>query len=196
MKVPTLTYKEFVESKKNSGLIIKEDAEDFYEDEDEEINSETGQIIKDSEVGLVQFRQISTSGDISCGITLLGANIICWGTSSQFRGNFLPRQMQGPFKQVSAGDWGVCAITADPQEIMAEDHELNVDHSIDASKPDQLKCWGFPSFTLDPHRFEAWDQISVGSTYACGVSMESEIDCFGAHVPMQALSQFKDLIIA
>lgn len=192
--IPTLTYKEFLDSKQNAGLVVKENPDDIYEDEEEEVGGASN---RDSEVGLVQFRQISVSSHFSCGITLLGANILCWGSMPHIRSMQIPRQIKGPFKQVSAGECGVCGITADPREIFAEDVDLNVkDNSSEAASPDQLMCWGNIAFLMKPERFEAWDQIAVGSFGACGVSMESEVDCFGSHLPSSALQQFKDLIVA
>jgi hypothetical protein len=190
---PTLTKKEYLDSKANFGWYVKdeEDEEDEYneeEDENKPINE------SDNEVSFIQFRQIAVGEGLSCGITLLGAHLRCWGIASQFRKMKLSPITQGPYRQVSVGGFGVCAITGseeemnqgssvknnqDEREEEEEDTLLKVS-SLPAEIPsDSLQCWGIVNMFLNKEKFEAWDQISIGNTVACGVSMDSELECSG-----------------
>ena len=78
----------------------------------------------------LQFKQISVGEGISCGLTLaLGSGVtdsngatykdgdmVCWG-NNKGHSNLAPHT-QGPYKQVSVGPLGVCALfAADAQNI-------------------------------------------------------------------------------
>ncbi len=162
----------------------------------------SGDSSRDHEVSLVQFRQISVNEEMSCGITLLGANVLCWGPSLHFRRGTMPRQVKGPFRQLSVGDHGFCAITADYEEIFGgESQDGEGETQTDAGdgeerrEPDQLVCYGMVAMTVDPKRFEAWDQISLDSQ-VCGVSMESELECWSHTLLPQHKTVHRDIVIA
>ena len=170
-------------------------ADGTSEEEDFENPSVSAQSESASEpVGKVQFKQISVGPELSCGITLHGQHLRCWGRSAFFEPPIsMPRDVQGPFKQVSAGGRGICAIYAtqeDADEIGAADR--SPDYVADG-----LTCWGVASWIVKPKAFNGWDQISVGSTTVCGVSMESDMECFGADAIPPHMNQYhRQLIIA
>jgi hypothetical protein len=123
-------------------------------------------------VDKLQFRQISVGEGQSCGITLLGTHLMCWGDKSH-----KPFQVAGPFRQVSVGRLGVCAISA------RKNDELTQTGGVDEA--DHIQCWGFARMIVDLSGLEQvqWDQISVGDTTACAVSMDSELKCWGNTLP-------------
>lgn len=184
---PKITYKEFLQSKENAGWLIRPEP-DEYEDDGEEAPKLSPH---ESEVSYVQFRQISVGESISCGVTLLGSHLLCWGDPVDFFVHKdLPRQQKGPYRQVSVGSAGVCAIRADIEEDLANE-EFAVEVP-DGHLPDRLECWGPAKSIINQYKFDAWDQVSVGSNYVCGVSMDSEVEC-GGYIPGD---EHKNIIIA
>jgi hypothetical protein len=186
---PKITYKEYLQSKDNSGWLIRTE-KDEYEDEAEESLTED-----ENQVSYVQFRQIAVGESFSCGITLLGSHLYCWGDHRDFyyQPN-IPKQVKGPFRQVSVGSSGVCAIRAEAEDEGTTESELEVDSvgATEAHIPDTLQCWGRAKSIINHSHFDAWDQVSVGSSYVCGVSMDSQIEC-GGYIPG---NDHKDIIIA
>jgi hypothetical protein len=55
----------------------------------------------------VQFKQISVGSEFSCGITFAD-DLQCWGRKLHYGG--ISHKVQGPFKQISVGGAGVCAL--------------------------------------------------------------------------------------
>ena len=158
----------------------------------------------------VQFKQISVSGAYSCGITLKG-DLYCWGVARTYGLKETLRQ-EGPFKTVSVGEAGVCAIHADADEDAAdEDTEGKVKtegqdeedgkeiqmREVRAT-PNSLKCWGGTAVRLlgnhirDVGEFD-WDQVRVRTGSICGVTMRSEVKCMGS---MDSIEIPEDLIVA
>ncbi len=195
LEPPKITYAEYLESKKNSGWIVRPDTEDEYADEDESASSND---LKNLQTSSVQFRQISVGFGYNCGITLLGAHLQCWGDAPIIWVQKIPKKVQGPFRQVSVGGMGVCVIKADPNEMTPTSTEDEEGESQVGTvtpkehKPDSLECWGPGKGHLNLNRFEAWDQISLGSNFICGVSMDSEVECGG----LRPFMDHKDIIIA
>lgn len=171
-------------SKANSGWLVREESEGY---EEEETTSETSPA--DTDTSYLQFRQIAVSESISCGITLIGSHLICWGNARNFYNTDIPRQVRGPFRQVSVGASGVCAIRGEKSEDSEQDNDANQDSE---NAPDTLHCWGYAKHLINSKYFSAWDQVSVGCTYICGVSMDSEVECGSFH-PM---NDHRDIIIA
>ena len=67
----------------------------------------------------VQFRQLSVSDGISCGISLIGSHLRCWGTRIEEQNrkkraletpNHIPMYVQGPFRQVKMCFIFICNI--------------------------------------------------------------------------------------
>lgn len=143
----------------------------------------------------VQFRQISVSDGVSCGITLLGAHIRCWGRESSV-GSRWPSIARGPFRQVSVGHLGVCAITASEDDLSSEESILQVKVDDANHSPDSLECWGTVKSFLKKDTFASWDQVKVGSVSACGVSMNSELECAGPVRDRSNRPFFKKLVVA
>jgi len=199
---PTISYAEYQDSKSTFGWIIKKEV-DEYEGEDEENEQSLvteGELSNDGtieQVSTVQFRQISVALDISCGITLLGAHLQCWGNDILFKRKGFPARVQGPFRQVSVGELGVCAIVAEPDEISGDEDILRVNSSLNNTMvPDTLLCWGMAARQFNTQKFSAWDQVKVGSTLICGVSMNSELECVGSHLPANMHHIHQSLTIA
>lgn len=116
-----------------------------------------------------KFRQIAVGQFYSCAITLSN-DLHCWGEHKQIK-KFLPRYEKGPFKQVSTGDLGMCAIYEDG------------DADSMPVPPNSMKCWGLAAIHIGPSEREMeWDQIAIGSGGICGVSMDSELKCWGRSV--------------
>eukprot|EP01031_Cornospumella_fuschlensis_P034164 gene34164-41355_t len=223
---PLVTREEFEASRQQHGWIVKE--EDGYEDEEEPGSAQ--------DVSKVQFRQVSVADSISCGVSLLGSHIYCWGASSLLKQG-VPRQLRGPFRQVSVGNLGMCAITADHHEsekFIGEDEAQakkvkneNEDKAQDlyedevekdegpkaadsvatnkqtsSSSPaaahaaDEVVCFSHIKNLFDAKRFEAWDQVTLGPQGACGVSVYSDLVCFGPHYPKEMHRLIQDIIVA
>jgi hypothetical protein len=162
---------------------------------DGEVDSEGGIKRQSHEVNLVQFRQISVNEEMSCGLTLIGAHILCWGGSMHFRRGTMPRHVKGPFRQLSVGNHGFCAITADPEEEGEEGEGESSSTGETQVVADQLQCWGSVRASIDPKRFEAWDQIKV-DPIICGVSMESELECWGSPFFPPYNTMHREIVIA
>eukprot|EP01033_Poteriospumella_lacustris_P018804 gene18804-13554_t len=173
---PTISWKDFKESQESFGWVDQAPVdEDDYADYDGETP-----IVSDDDLRLskMQFRQISVTNDMSCGITLIGAHLRCWGSKRLHRRGRWPVSAKGPYRQVSAGGLGVCAIVGSADDLSGEEDYLQVEAPEQGRAPDSLECWGGAS-AVNPKYFEAWDQIAVGVTYACGVSMDSQLHCGG-----------------
>lgn len=220
---PVITHTEYQESLKTNGnnLLLKQRTagEELIEDEEisfsrkakraagggpaEDINADDFV----EAISKMQFRQISVGDGVSCGITLIGNHLRCWGRAD---GRTYPRYVMGPFRQVAAGDMGLCVVAGEVEEGM--EHPTVTEERLRAMeeeewarqavtdkkalikrqvarrqareinrKPDTLTCWGgiHGSIEFDPNRFEAWDTITLGSGIFCGVSMDSELHCSG-----------------
>lgn len=183
----------------------------------------------------IQLRQISVGERFSCGITLLGSHLRCWGDtrkdhSSLERGlGQLPIYSPGPFRQVSVGPQGVCAIAGElehleEQRIRRESgfpelgegdpvphtditavtgiskrvqNQQRQQHKQHINLPvDSLACWGSAKDLVRPEPEDSWDQIYVGSSTICGVTMESELRCWGANVPHHLRDHHKSFVVA
>lgn len=230
--VPMVSYKDFLDG---NHLPIELQVVD---DEDE-----GDMLMGDDATAKVQFRQLSVSDGVSCGISLIGSHLRCWGSlldqkekkekSGRIRNEVsaLPRFVEGPFRQISVGGAGLCAIfgdlSIDQQEGVHEpltvpsnrisrtatsDSDntqiaggITVDSASEqgSSSPstannaaDSLRCWGTAFRRVNSTFFEAWDQISVSATGACGVSMNSEIECFGLIVPTEVQDKHRQFLAA
>lgn len=155
--------------------------EDEEEDEELEFTAEGQARKKNSDTDVLQFKQISVGEQLSCGITLEGSHIQCWG-NKKFRGGGVAHFQPGPFRQVSVGAMGICGIYA---ENNLEDR---------SKEADTLFCWG----TKDPIHItnfeEKWDQVKVSSSAFCGVTMDSALHCYGGHTNLNNIP--KDIQIA
>eukprot|EP00968_Pinguiococcus_pyrenoidosus_P013534 scaffold1227_cov256-Pinguiococcus_pyrenoidosus.AAC.2 len=127
----------------------------------------------------VLFKQVSASSSWnSCGLTLDG-DVRCWGSITASRGEVDDRE--GDFQQVSSGRLHNCAIRTG-------------NHSLD--------CWGYLSGHIHMEnqahtvRTARWDQLSLGSSFACGVTMESEVLCWGSTSSMGETDVPESLIAA
>ena len=99
----------------------------------------------------------------------------------------------------------MCAITVSkkPEE---EDVALQDVSTMSIDDPsvgergagDELKCWGGAKLKVNATAFDAWDQVSVGAVSICGVSMESDLICFGAKgiMPPEVHDYYKYIIVA
>ncbi len=198
---PEITYQEYLASKDKFAWIIKEDNifveenNELLAEEDVEFSGEYPDKYLPTDKSFVQFRQLSVGRTLACGITLFGGHLLCWGT--KYNTKFLLSKAIGPFRQVSVGDLGVCAITGDPVEfgLGEQDEKDGADAEGEAEQqqekevkealppPDQVVCWGSAKGYIDPKAYDAWDQVTVGCNQVCGVSMDSELVCTGHTVP-------------
>lgn len=106
---------------------------------------------------------------------------------------------KGPYKQISVGRKGICALTGDGDDEDAASQSSPDTTTTNAinnkskeektiiKSSDMLECWGGIALALvqENHLNESkqWDQISVGHTSICGVTMDSEMICFGEGIP-------------
>ena len=70
---PTTTYRDFLDG---NHIPI----EMRVVGDEEEAEGDPDLLAQDSMTAKVQFRQLSVSDGISCGISLIGSHIRCWGT--------------------------------------------------------------------------------------------------------------------
>lgn len=145
------------------------------EDEDEEADisgsaSSSGQNTKVESIEKMKFRQISVGEHYSCGITLDGNHLRCWGENNLKLKKY-PRYVEGPFKQVSLGNNGICVLTAAAETVTVETESNFIPHA--------LRCWGMVTLFIPLPDEREWDQISVGHSVICGVTMDSEVHCWG-----------------
>lgn len=195
---PAISYRQYLAAVSGPGVDMSilqrtlemEDAlrrRDNEEEEDFEASWDEKDAISGSEedqrMAKIQFRQISVGEGTSCGITLLGAHLQCWGGKR-------PVQSPGPYRQVSVGRRGVCAITA----------AVDDSSSTESREADVLLCWGHAD-SMVHHSGESaaqyhWDQISVGATTVCGVTMDSELKCWGGSIPPELHAHPSKYIVA
>lgn len=114
------------------------------------------------------FVQVSVGVKYSCGITCKDGNILCWG--DKMLHGIYPQFMTGPFKQVTVGGAGVCAIYGEEGHISANIAE------------NSLVCWGNAKQQMPEHMPEEWDQILVGDFITCGITMQSDVKCWGRSI--------------
>ena len=169
----------------------EEEGEEEVVDEEEDSDDENLDSLHDQAHTAVlmerfQFKQISVGEGFSCGIVLQEevanltavvheGDLVCWGGHRKH--SSMPHHVVGPFKQVSVGSMGVCAI------YMGEE-DMDMDHRRKGTKgpaPHNMKCWGFITNFVYPND-NAWDQVSIGSLSVCGVTMMSQLECWGTGI--------------
>ena len=112
------------------------------------------------------FKQISVGPSTTCGIRYDNSDLMCWGNLESL--NLEHGTVPGPFKQVSSGRMGVCAIY-DTEAMLDAGRTVN----------QALICFGRAAFITPVHENISFDQILV-SSMVCGVVMEdSSLVCYG-----------------
>jgi hypothetical protein len=195
---PTYTYSQYLAASRgpgvDPGLLLQSPRRDRAGDEEEDFDPAASGTVTapgidraDEGVSKIQFRQISVGDGQSCGITLLGAHLQCWGGRGK-----KPLMAVGPFRQVSVGGSGVCAITA-----AAEDQSEGQEGGREA---DRLVCWGFAEqmvhYSGDSAAHYQWDQVSVGASSVCAVTLDSEMRCWGGGIPPEYRDHPAKFIVA
>lgn len=122
-----------------------------------EIEEEEPVVVGDEPAEPIQFMQISVGASLSCGIAYDSQAIHCWGDLNGHKLSSEP--LPGPFKQVSVGDLGVCAI--------------------EASDRSSIVCWGRAASLIDGLADYRFDQVKVGGRNLCAVTMNSQLICRG-----------------
>lgn len=125
--------------------------DDFYidDEEDEEIVDAEEKVVRN-----MLFKQVSAASRYTCGILYEDSSLYCWGKLPFSRTS--PFVRQGPFLQVSASQKGLCVI-----------HDNT--HA--------LECFGSQSGLVTPADDE-YDQVSVGHSATCVITMDSAAKCF------------------
>lgn len=211
---PNITYSQYLVATSGPGVDMsilqninkktKGDDEDFESDASAKSADSAG---GDEQVAKIQFRQISVGEGVSCGITLLGAHLQCWGGHTK-----TPVQSPGPYRQVSVGRKGICAITASAEDTDANPSDTSAGTATTATpatpatttgharrratkervrtrEGDKLHCWGTADALVhysgdrDAETYQ-WDQVNVGAWAVCAVSMDSELRCWGLAEPL------------
>lgn len=152
-----------VEAEAFPGMDEAMEAADFYGFSEEEGAQQAPD--SDSLTNIV-FKQISVGHQFTCAIRYDNSDLVCWGHIDKLQyGASLANaeghlRVEGPFKQVSTGVLGVCALYED------------------GSKP--VLCMGPAKSTMSGKYNIEYDQISVGTTMVCGVNMDnSQLECGG-----------------
>lgn len=149
--------------------------EDVIEDDEEE-DMEEGSRRKLGEDALdgwtqtiakLKFKQVSVGGMSICGILYPNGELVCWGQMRRFTHDPLP----GPYKQVSVGSSGACALRE--EDDVAECFDLAV-----------LKASGC---IMDL----PFDQIKVGGVTICAVDLQSNLVCAYPLIPPRT-----DIVVA
>lgn len=145
----------------------------------------------------LKFKQISVGFQYSCGITLEFDDLQCWGEHNSNIIKGYPKFIKGPFRQVSVGGLGLCVIRTEKiietndldasnsisnQQVLLEKSSVSRILSDNENKSNRVECWGKAKKIMPAHsnNFE-WDQISVGDGIICGVTMDSELKCWGRY---------------
>ena len=140
----------------DGSVSVEPEEEDGYEDEPTTTPHTTDGI---PEV----FVQISVAVAMSCGIRERDRAIQCWGSDSLHRDPYIVLDApDGGYRQLSAGAIGVCGIRV---------------------SNDMLECVGSRT-PADPikhirGRDTEWDQVRVGGSNICAVTMDSVLHCTG-----------------
>jgi len=147
---------------------------DFY---GEELQDQT---LVDEENEPVQFRQLSVGEQVVCGVTLHNNHIKCWG-HHRYKRNSLPTDIEGPFRQVTVGVSGICAIYDD---VGMEMSDINIDGEaetvVDLSST--LKCWGIAeAHTKNQIQGKKYDQVRIGNTGICAITEDYSVECYGLY---------------
>ena len=153
----------------------KQDDPEEYDFYGEELQD---QALLDEENEPVQFRQISVGEQVVCGVLLNNNHIKCWG-HHRHRRNSLPTDMEGPFRQVSVGTSGICAIYDD---MGVESTSIGVDGEAEAMEDlsSTLKCWGTAAIhTSNQIAGKKYDQVRVGNTGICAITQDYSVECYG-----------------
>lgn len=211
---PTITYSQYLAAINGPGVdasLLLQSSLGLRGDEEEDFDPaaggnsvSSGTTEEDQRVAKIQFRQISVGDGQSCGITLLGAHLHCWGGRNKRQ----PLHARGPFRQVSVGGAGVCAITAASEEGEAAEGDEDGDSNGEggngsegrAGEGDRLVCWGFADQMVHHSGDSAaglqWDQVSVGATSVCAVTLDSEMRCWGGGIPPEYRDHPAKFIVA
>ncbi len=173
----------------------EEEEEDGYDDEGDDLSSDH-----------MQFKQISVGAEFSCGISLEGSNLQCWGRSQRHPHFASASQnnlhIRGPFKQISVGGAGVCGIYGDTSAV--EDVLDSKGNVQPKPRSNSLQCWGSLAHSAvsggvaaDYINRTEWDQVKVHLYSLCAVTMQSELKCYGLayHDQQQSIIP-ADLIVA
>jgi alpha-tubulin suppressor-like RCC1 family protein len=137
-------------------------------DLDEEEEAQAPQAIESS-FSPIQFKQLSVGKSFSCGIQHMDGKIRCWGTLKGVLRDTDLIESQAPYRQVSVGPHGVCMIS---------------------EGTNAATCLG-----VSPLPSNEWDQLKVGKSHVCGVTMDSELKCSGPpHVIVNSLRD--DFVVA
>jgi hypothetical protein len=139
-------------------------------DEDEEEALIEHQTLSQAALSPIQFKQLSVGRNLACGIQYLDNKIRCWGDLKGILKGTDLIDSAAPYRQVSVGAGGICMISEGSNAV---------------------SCVGIRSL---PESFE-WDQLKVGKSHVCGVTMDSELKCVGpTHAFLSGLRE--DFVVA
>lgn len=156
--------------RKLEGDRVEEEEEDGYDDESDPEEA-VAAMMKHT------FTQLAVGDFFSCGITTDKKDALCWGEGKVARKHGVPHSIPGPFKQISVGEAGLCGIYDKPN---VDDDDANGADQL--PKENAMLCWGRKlNKVVDMKEVveEEWDQVMVGKDNACGVTMNSELVCWG-----------------
>lgn len=147
---------------------------DFYGEEMQD------QTLMDEENEPVQFRQLSVGEQVVCGVMLHNNHIKCWG-HHRYKRNSLPTDIEGPFRQVTAGNSGICAIY-DDADVGLTDISVDGEAEPIADLSSTLKCWGTAAVhTSNKIEGKKYDQVRIGNTGICAITENHRVECYGLY---------------
>ena len=168
MKIVVSATADGVTEKMDSLSVARQQNEDGDEEdnEDDEEDDEDNIVIP-PELTTYRFKQISTTHDGTCGIEYDTGDLVCWGfpqiqaefgePSRNLDPPFDGRHVSGPFKQVSIGLAGACAITETDNKIQCWRNAGSFGHAAGST----------------------WNQVKVADGSMCAVAMDSRLVCSG-----------------
>jgi hypothetical protein len=106
-------------------------------------------------------------------------DLVCWGARKGHAN--MPHYIPGPFKQVSVGALGVCALYSEHASVnVSASASSTATIATATGRPHTMQCWGFVTNLVSSNATTtAWDQVAVGPLSVCAVTMLSELECWG-----------------
>ena len=122
------------------------------------------------------FLELSSFGDMTCGITATDRSLICFGAVPPQLSTNIDSSKQ--YRSVATGGRHVCALVKDNV------HELPGRRGSGSS----IQCWGENSRGQSNPPTDsrvAYIRISVGLSHSCAVTSKFALLCWGAREPVE-----------
>jgi alpha-tubulin suppressor-like RCC1 family protein len=126
------------------------------------------------------FTELSTFGDLVCGIRQVGNTIECFGVVPP---GALAAPPAGTFRAVATGERHVCALRADNR------------HNMPSRKGSgsSLVCWGEDSHGQASPPKGAFIRVSAGAYHACAIDERFALVCWGQKEPVVGMDDARSM---